>query len=166
MTDLREWVRCKFTELIPDSETTRYGRNMEKSIYNWAGRVTDQDIDCMMFRVFYKNKVNHILASNKRTNNELVNRIRRGEIKSAKIAEYPPQVLEPEGKYFEAMKMLKDKQLKKEDAAKFSEDYEGMFKCGKCKSKRTTYYQLQTRSADEPMTTYVTCMDCGSKWKC
>ncbi|KAM0685429.1 transcription elongation factor TFIIS, partial [Conglomerata obtusa] len=31
-----------------------------------------------------------------------------------------------------------------------------IFKCGKCKQRKTTYYQLQTRSADEPMTTFVT----------
>jgi transcription elongation factor S-II len=30
------------------------------------------------------------------------------------------------------------------------------FKCGKCALRRTTYYQMQTRSADEPMTTFVT----------
>ena len=40
------------------------------------------------------------------------------------------------------------------------------FKCWKCKSKKCTYYQLQTRSADEPMTTFVSCLDCGNRWKC
>ena len=40
------------------------------------------------------------------------------------------------------------------------------FTCGKCKSKACTYYQLQTRSADEPMTTFVTCTCCGNRWKC
>ena len=39
------------------------------------------------------------------------------------------------------------------------------FTCGKCKSKKCTYYQLQTRSADEPMTTFVTCLNCGKRWK-
>lgn len=29
----------------------------------------------------------------------------------------------------------------------------GQFPCGKCKSGNTTYFQLQTRSSDEPMTT-------------
>ncbi|KAG9145378.1 hypothetical protein Leryth_008305 [Lithospermum erythrorhizon] len=33
------------------------------------------------------------------------------------------------------------------------------FKCGRCKKNETTYYQMQTRSADEPMTTYVTCVN-------
>lgn len=40
-----------------------------------------------------------------------------------------------------------------------------MFTCGKCKSKKCTYTQLQTRSSDEPMTTFVFCMNCGNRWK-
>jgi transcription elongation factor S-II len=41
-----------------------------------------------------------------------------------------------------------------------------MFQCGKCKERNASYYQMQTRSADEPMTTFVTCLKCGNKWKC
>eukprot|EP00164_Ancoracysta_twista_P003866 GFYU01005186.1.p1 GENE.GFYU01005186.1~~GFYU01005186.1.p1 ORF type:complete len:315 (-),score=67.19 GFYU01005186.1:370-1314(-) len=40
-----------------------------------------------------------------------------------------------------------------------------MFKCGKCGERKCTYYQMQTRSADEPMTTFVTCQHCGNRWK-
>jgi len=40
-----------------------------------------------------------------------------------------------------------------------------MFKCGKCKERNCTYFQLQTRSADEPMTTFVTCLNCNNRWK-
>lgn len=39
------------------------------------------------------------------------------------------------------------------------------FKCSKCKQRRCKYYQLQTRSADEPMTTFVTCVNCNNRWK-
>ncbi|CAI9089672.1 OLC1v1024290C1 [Oldenlandia corymbosa var. corymbosa] len=42
----------------------------------------------------------------------------------------------------------------------------GAFQCGKCKKRETTYYQLQTRSADEPMTTFVTCTNCNNRWRC
>jgi len=45
------------------------------------------------------------------------------------------------------------------------EEVVGMFKCNKCKTNKTTYYQMQTRSADEPMTTYVTCLNCNIRWK-
>ena len=31
------------------------------------------------------------------------------------------------------------------------------FQCGKCRKRQCSYYQMQTRSADEPMTTFVIC---------
>jgi transcription elongation factor S-II len=39
------------------------------------------------------------------------------------------------------------------------------FKCGRCKKQRTVYFQKQTRCADEPMTTFVRCLECGHNWK-
>ncbi|KAG1787386.1 transcription factor S-II, central domain-containing protein [Suillus plorans] len=39
------------------------------------------------------------------------------------------------------------------------------FQCGRCKQRKCRYRQAQTRSADEPMTTFVTCVNCGNKWK-
>ncbi|KAK9827698.1 hypothetical protein WJX81_001573 [Elliptochloris bilobata] len=39
------------------------------------------------------------------------------------------------------------------------------FQCGKCRQRQCQYYQMQTRSADEPMTTFVTCVNCGNRWK-
>jgi transcription elongation factor S-II len=41
-----------------------------------------------------------------------------------------------------------------------------LFTCGRCKSIKTTSTQKQTRSADEPMTVFVLCLDCGKRWKC
>jgi transcription elongation factor S-II len=40
-----------------------------------------------------------------------------------------------------------------------------MFTCGGCKNNRCSYYQKQTRSADEPMTVFVTCLVCKLRWK-
>lgn len=40
-----------------------------------------------------------------------------------------------------------------------------LLKCGKCKKHTVTYYEMQTRSADEPMTVFCTCWSCGHKWK-
>ncbi len=38
--------------------------------------------------------------------------------------------------------------------------------CSGCKKKsKCDYYQMQTRSADEPMTTFVTCLECDKQWK-
>ena len=42
-----------------------------------------------------------------------------------------------------------------------------MFKCVRpsCGSRKCTFYEMQCRSADEPMTIFITCLDCGKKWK-
>jgi transcription elongation factor S-II len=42
---------------------------------------------------------------------------------------------------------------------------EGQFRCFKCGSTDTEYTQRQTRAADEPMTNFVHCNECGNRWK-
>jgi len=44
---------------------------------------------------------------------------------------------------------------------------EGLLQCPKCKKRQTTYYQKQTRSADEPMTTFASCLTdtCLHRWR-
>ncbi|XP_047138405.1 DNA-directed RNA polymerase III subunit RPC10 [Hydra vulgaris] len=38
-------------------------------------------------------------------------------------------------------------------------------KCPKCEFKKAYFMQIQTRSADEPMTTFYKCCSCGHRWK-
>ena len=42
---------------------------------------------------------------------------------------------------------------------------DGAYTCRGCKSKKTQYTCMQTRSADEPMTIFVACLKCGRRWK-
>jgi len=42
---------------------------------------------------------------------------------------------------------------------------EGVLDCKKCSSKRVFSYSKQSRSADEPSTTYAECVVCKSKWQ-
>ena len=39
------------------------------------------------------------------------------------------------------------------------------YKCSKCGSRKCSYYELQTRSADEPMTQFINCLNCNNRWK-
>jgi transcription elongation factor S-II len=41
----------------------------------------------------------------------------------------------------------------------------GEFVCSRCKGNKTTHYAMQTRSADEPMTVFVSCLTCGKRWR-
>lgn len=40
-----------------------------------------------------------------------------------------------------------------------------MFTCPKCHARQTTYAEAQTRSADEPMTLFISCVVCGHAWR-
>ena len=39
------------------------------------------------------------------------------------------------------------------------------FLCGRCHKRECTYYEMQTRSADEPMTIFINCLNCGKHWR-
>jgi transcription elongation factor S-II len=63
-------------------------------------------------------------------------------------------------------KMIQEK--KQRDKGRFENTMEAstdMFTCHKCKSKKCTYKLVQIRSADEPMTCFITCLTCGYNWK-
>ena len=186
----RTYASGKFAEFFGEGAIAR---NCERSVLNWTFKKFPRDEaawDNKNFKRTYHQKVVNLLAEFKREKSKMVTvslstaggggvkvkldivpqlvcRLQRKELESTKLAWYSPEVLDPSGLYSQAMFKLKQKELMLEAAkVKQDEDYAGMFKCGKCKSKKTTYYQMQTRSADEPMTAYVTCLDCNNRWKC
>ena len=80
--------------------------------------------------------------------------------------------LEPKDLASSALKQEREKAEKKiidarrsDWMAATSKVKEGIFACIKCKSKLTQYYEMQTRSADEPMTVFASCTECGAHWK-
>lgn len=166
MAELRSFVVDKFDEFIE----TKYAKNIEKSIFNWAIKNSRQNgtqpaWENKFFREQYKLKYLNIISSFKGETSSISDRIRSGEIKTKNIASLSPDQLQPNGLYAQCIREQEVQRLKKELALNIDVNYKGMFKCGKCKSYKTTYYQMQTRSADEPMTTFVSCMNCNKKWK-
>ena len=69
------------------------------------------------------------------------------------------------GKYHENAKMaLMDTKSFEKYIGKEIND--GILKCPKCKSMKTEYTEVQTRSADEPTTKKCFCNSCNYRWKC
>jgi len=105
------------------------------------------------------------LSFNLKKNVELRNGLMIGALTPAKLCTMTPLEMASEDLkkelhrieqyYLEAAKLLGNKNQTTTD----------MFRCGKCGERKTTYYQMQTRSADEPMTTFHTCCVCGNRWK-
>lgn len=61
-------------------------------------------------------------------------------------------------------KLRKLKELENEPIVDGITYQTGAYTCKKCGSEKTFHYQLQTRSADEPMTTFVMCNN-GHRWR-
>ncbi len=166
MATMRAYAVEKFSTLIEQ----KYATNIEKSVFNYtinhAKAVgTPPAWENKNFKEMYKRKYISILHNLNDSTNNLKERILNGEVKTKTIAFLAPYEIHPSGPYAIAIEDHKIADLKKELAGDKSKECKGMFKCGRCKSDKTSYYQLQTRSADEPMTTFVTCFNCNKKWK-
>jgi transcription elongation factor S-II len=95
-------------------------------------------------------------------NVKLIQKIKQRKFDLENIADMSFPALYPEH-----WKQLLDEKFKREKMM-YEDKEEAMtdqFKCGRCKSRKCTYYELQTRSADEGMTTFITCINCGNRWK-
>ena len=95
-------------------------------------------------------------------NNTLIKKIFSSKFDLNNIAFMSYQEIFPEH-----WKKLLDEKYKREMAIYEDkpEAMTDMFKCGRCKQKQCTYYELQTRSADEAMTIFITCVNCGNRWR-
>ena len=97
-----------------------------------------------------------------RNNESLLSKITRGEISLKAVAEMSPIDMCP-SRWKESIERI----IETEKKLYFTQKSASIFMwCSSCKKKtKCDYYQLQTRSADEPMTTFVNCLECGKKWK-
>jgi len=142
-----------------------FAGNFEKGVYNWTiseakNRKIIKKWNNKFFVVIYIDKLRSTLFN---LTPVMIEQINTEEIKAQQIAFMTHQELNPQ-KWDDAIqrKMLRDK-------SKYEVNIEASsssFFCRKCHKNKTTHYQLQTRSADEPMTTFVTCLNCDARWKC
>ena len=125
-------------------------RNCERSILNWTVKKFPK---CQAswanatFKTTYKHKVHNLLTEFKRSS-QLADRLKSKELESAKLASYSPDVLWPDGPYSTTIFKAREKDMRLEEIKSKDDDYEGLLKCGKCKSTKTDYTTMQTRSAD------------------
>ncbi len=162
---LREKVVSTLQSLLPDLDISCC-RNMERSIYNYSIDKGDEykiikRWENPFFVQIYTDKFKMVYFLLKRE--EIIQQIMDQTILPRDIAYKSNRELFPDkwNALLESKKIrLENKYFPKIEASTDN------FECRRCKKNRCTYYQAQTRSADEPMTTFVTCLDCGNRWKC
>tara|TARA_Y100000996_G_C22503463_1_gene635394 strand:+ start:168 stop:680 length:513 start_codon:yes stop_codon:yes gene_type:complete len=162
--EFRENIRKNLCKLINDDKISS---NLEKGVLNYSITVSNnknivKKWDNGYFVIIYTERLRTVIF-NLKNNKELLKKIKNKQIKAHKLAFMNHQEMDPERwKPLIEDKKIRDKNMYDPQIDANTDN----FTCGKCKSKRCSYYQLQTRSADEPMTTFVTCIDCGNRWKC
>ncbi|CDK27707.1 unnamed protein product [Kuraishia capsulata CBS 1993] len=113
----------------------------------------------------YRNKMRSLIMNlRNKQNPELRARVLSGNIFPAEFVRMKAEDLAPEALKKE-IKRLHQKNLHDARGAVEERATTDRFTCGKCKQKKVSYYQMQTRSADEPLTTFCTCENCGNRWK-
>ena len=159
MEILRENCINNLNKIVDESQSLL----LEDEIYSFAKEYAKENNVEEIIEDIYTHKSNDIIenldSSLSIQNNYLLNAIKKNELNICDIPNLSPQKLYPE-----IWKPILDKmawlEYKKKNMATTD-----IFTCKKCKKKKCTFYQLQTRSADEPMTTFVNCLVCGNTWK-
>ncbi len=157
----------KLNTIVNDENLSK---NIEDSIYQYTVQQAkvkniEEDINNKNFLRIYANKTRTLfenLDSSSYIGNELfLEKLKSGQIQVEKIAFFSPQELHPS--HWEKLvnrQLAKDEFLYQRTIGTRTTEY----KCGRCKENNCSYYQQQVRSCDEPMTTFVHCLNCGHRW--
>ncbi|XP_018603536.1 transcription elongation factor A protein 1 isoform X2 [Scleropages formosus] len=113
----------------------------------------------------YKNRVRSRIANLKDLKNPNLRRnVLCGNVPPDRMAKMTAEEMASD-ELKEMRKNLTKEAIREHQMARTGGTQTDLFTCGKCKKKNCTYTQVQTRSADEPMTTFVFCNECGNRWK-
>lgn len=130
-------------------------KSVEAAAYSNAGTVNET----------YKTKMRSLFQNLKnKSNPQLRKRVVSGDIPPKRFVVMTHEEMKSDERRAEDEKLQKeniDNAMMAAPKKNFSAEYQ----CGKCKKKMVSYTQAQTRSADEPMTTFCECVNCGHRWK-
>ena len=165
-------IRTKYVLILnKEFSDERLCRRIEQQLYNSSIRVAKKRcIKCSwdnpVFESLYVSKIksfySNIFTGSYVKNPYLKDRILNGDIKVEQISDLSVYDIYPEN-WAELLdkKSKRDKLIYEMKPKAMTDQY----KCRKCSGRSCSYYEVQTRSADEPMTQFITCLDCSNRWK-
>jgi len=167
--ETRNHIIKKFTEITNNEEESKV---MEENTFTFVSEhckknIIPQNIKNTMFKKLYVAKsrqLYHNLKEDSYINNtQLQKLIKKKKINLEKIAFCSYKQLFPS----KWKKFNKDLEILNKDIADFDKEVEAtdQFQCSKCKERKCVYSQFQIRSADEPMTSFITCLVCDNSWR-
>jgi len=140
----------------PNDQILKKAQAIEQQVHTDFGNTLGKE---------YKDKMRSLFLNLKdKSNPTLRESVVDGDIPVPHLCKMSPQDMASEERKV-ADKAIQDQNLHNSLGAGEQQAETEAFKCSRCKNNKTRYYQQQTRSADEPMTTFVTCTVCNNRWK-
>jgi DNA-directed RNA polymerase subunit M/transcription elongation factor TFIIS len=168
LNDKRKLVIIIFKQLSLPIKTVQF---IEKGIYNYAidKCISKQSIPLWENPEFLdtyiskaKNLYTNLNTKSYVKNIKLYESVKNGKINPYELAFIDTYKLFPEKWQDIIEEKAKTEKMIKESVLETATD---IFQCRRCKQRKTIYCEVQTRSSDEPMTKFITCVVCGLKWK-
>ena len=161
--NFRNNIKTQLKAFLPNGNDAS---NLEKGIHNWSLKEsTNRQIikkwDNPHFVRIYLDHLRSVYI-NISQSKCIIEQVNEGLIKSHEIAFMTHQEMD----YKRWESLIKAKSIidmnKCEQTMEANTD---TYTCRKCYSKKCSYYQQQVRGADEPMTIFINCVNCGNRWK-
>lgn len=145
-----------------DLEIGIYNASLQDAIIRKVRKNWENPLFVNIYNIITKRTITNLIPTSYVDNSRLMERLKDGEFKPHEVPFMSYGELYPE-----KWRPMMEQQLKRE--TKLLEGNKDMatdqFKCSRCYKRQCTYYEMQTRSADEPMTIFVRCLNCGKQWR-
>ncbi|KAM9319537.1 transcription elongation factor A protein 2-like [Gastrophryne carolinensis] len=160
-------VRDKCLEMVAaalktDGDYVHFGANCERLAWEIEEYIL---LEMKATDMKYRNRIRSRISNLKDPKNPNLRRnVLCGTVSAEKIATMTAEEMASD-ELKELRNTLTQEAIREHQMAKTGGTQTDLLQCDKCKKKNCTYNQVQTRSADEPMTTFVLCNECGHRWK-
>jgi DNA-directed RNA polymerase subunit M/transcription elongation factor TFIIS len=165
-TAVRSIIQHRCTPLTAaaqeDLERGLFNATLKEAGIRNIRRVWENPEFATLYRITAQRVISNLDSSSYIQNTRLLKRLQDGEFAPHDVAFMTYSDLYPE-----AWATIQEQALKRE--AKMLEVDKSaatdMFRCSRCGKRECTYYEMQTRSADEPMTQFIRCLNCSKQWR-
>jgi DNA-directed RNA polymerase subunit M/transcription elongation factor TFIIS len=159
-----------FRESVDINQQYKIIIKIERSCYNHTIRkVREDNLPCSwdsehfqtMYNAICTEKANNLNEQSLIGSSYLVENIINGTINPSSVGSMSPHQMSPhsEDQY------LIDMKNRRLEIKIDNQRYTTMHKCPKCYAKKATFYEKQTRSADEGKSVFYECLECSFEWK-